>query len=224
MREVADLSQGHAGHVRVGANPGVPEALVGAACSTLLRDAPKVTLKATIGVMDFLAAALRSGELDLAVGGIAATPSEDLGHEHLLDDAFVVYASVNHRLARRKQLTVSDLAQERWASADSSAAFQRLRRAFEERGLPSPRLAVESNATSVRFRAVAGSDLLGFTAKTHLRQVARRFGLAELPVKELSWQRGVGVSYRKDAYFSPAARRFIEILKATAKEIAAEKP
>jgi len=32
------------------------------------------------------------------------------------------------------------------------------------------------------------------------------------------------VIYRKDAYLSPAARRFIEILKATAKEIAAEKP
>jgi len=31
-----------------------------------------------------------------------------------------------------------------------------------------------------------------------------------------------GVIYRKDAYLSPAARRFIEILKKTAKEIAKE--
>ena len=29
--------------------------------------------------------------------------------------------------------------------------------------------------------------------------------------------------FRKDAYLSPVARRFIEILKKTAKEIAAEK-
>lgn len=33
------------------------------------------------------------------------------------------------------------------------------------------------------------------------------------------WRRRVGVSYRKDAHLSPAARRFIEILEATAKEI-----
>ena len=32
----------------------------------------------------------------------------------------------------------------------------------------------------------------------------------------------VGMIYRKDAYLSPAAQRFIEILKATAKEIAKE--
>ena len=32
-----------------------------------------------------------------------------------------------------------------------------------------------------------------------------------------------GVIIREDAYLSPAAKRFIEILKETAKEIAAEK-
>jgi hypothetical protein len=33
-----------------------------------------------------------------------------------------------------------------------------------------------------------------------------------------------GVIYRKDAYLPPVARRFIEILKKTAKEIRAAKP
>jgi len=48
-------------------------------------------------------------------------------------------------------------------------------------------------------------------------------GLVEIPVKEMTWRRSSGVIYRKDAYLSPAARRFIEILRATAKEMAAEK-
>lgn len=50
----------------------------------------------------------------------------------------------------------------------------------------------------------------------------KRLRLVKIPVKEMSWRRRVGVSYRKDAYLSPAARRFIEILKTTAKEIAKE--
>jgi DNA-binding transcriptional LysR family regulator len=44
-----------------------------------------------------------------------------------------------------------------------------------------------------------------------------------IPVKELMWTRHVGVSYRKDAYLSPVARRFIEILKSTALEIGKER-
>ena len=43
-------------------------------------------------------------------------------------------------------------------------------------------------------------------------------------MKDLTYIRRVGVVYRKDAYLSPAARRFIEILKATAKKLAAERP
>jgi len=42
-------------------------------------------------------------------------------------------------------------------------------------------------------------------------------------VKNLPVSRRVGVFYRKDAYLSPAARRFIEILKTTAIEIAPKK-
>ena len=40
-------------------------------------------------------------------------------------------------------------------------------------------------------------------------------------VKELELNFGAAVIYRKNGYLSPAARRFIEILKATAKEISA---
>ena len=53
---------------------------------------------------------------------------------------------------------------------------------------------------------------------------AAHFPIIELRVRDLGFTRRVGVFYRKDAYLSPAARRFIEILKVTAKEIAAEKP
>jgi DNA-binding transcriptional LysR family regulator len=56
-----------------------------------------------------------------------------------------------------------------------------------------------------------------------VRHGAARFGIVELRVKDFTLTRRGGVIYRKDAYLSPAARRFIEILKATAKEISDEK-
>lgn len=222
-REVADLSQGRVGHLRIGAGAGMVDDLLTAASSTLLKDASKVTLAVTIGNNDVLVPALRDGELDMIVSTIPTVPIEDLVQEHLFDDEFIVYASVNHRLAGRKQLTIADLAQERWAlSAANVLSWQSLHQAFESSGLPPPKIAMVAVSVSLKLRTVASTDLLGFTSRRVLRQADPRFRLVELPTKEISWRRRVGVGYQKDAYLSPAARRFIEILKSTAREIAKE--
>ena len=51
-----------------------------------------------------------NGELDLFVGGVFGAPHEDLVQEYLFDDEFVVYASTNHRLARRENISLADIA------------------------------------------------------------------------------------------------------------------
>jgi len=112
-REAADLSQGSAGDLRIGATPEFAEYLLPPAFSALFKVAPKVTVKVTVAAPDALRPALRSGELDLLVSGIASAPFEDLVSVPLLDDEFVVVSSVNHRLAKRERVTISDLAQER---------------------------------------------------------------------------------------------------------------
>jgi DNA-binding transcriptional LysR family regulator len=48
-----------------------------------------------------------------------------------------------------------------------------------------------------------------------VRQAAPALKLVELRVQGVTWRRRVGVTYRKDAYLSPLAVRFIETLKAT---------
>jgi DNA-binding transcriptional LysR family regulator len=95
---------------------------------------------------------------------------------------------------------------------------------FEDAGFPPPVIAMETAAIAPKISLVAASDVLGFTARRLLRDVGARFRLAELHVKGLPYIRAVGVSYRKDAYLSPAARRFIEILKTTAKKTTVGKP
>ena len=220
-REAADLSQGSAGDLRIGATPEFAEYLLPPAFSALFKVAPKVTVKVTVAAPDALRPALRSGELDLLVSGIASAPFEDLVSVPLLDDEFVVVSSIDHRLAKRERVTISDLAQERWAvSAASVLSWQWLHRMFKEHGLPPPRLTMDSNSAWLRLLTVASSDLLGFSSKRFLRQVAAHFPLAELRVREPTWARHIGVSYRKDAYLPPALMRLTEILKTTARELA----
>jgi len=220
--EVEDISQGRVGVLRIGANQFSIDFLLPAACCVLMEDAPKATVKLTAGGSDVLMPALHSGRLDLIIGFFASVP-EGIAHEHLMTDEFVVYARADHPLAKFKQVTVDDLASNRWALGPANVPdWQWVHRVFEESGLAPPQIAMETSATRLRLEAVAASELLGFAPRQFVLQATDRLRLAELRVEGLAWPCNLGVRYRKDAYLSPAARRFIEILKATAKEIAKE--
>jgi DNA-binding transcriptional LysR family regulator len=101
---------------------------------------------------------------------------------------------------------------------------QILLRAFEDGGYPPPIIAMETAAMGPKLELVAHSDVLGFTARRLVRGAAARLELVELALEGVPRTRPVGVSYRRDAYLSPTAWRFIEILKAIAKKMAAQNP
>jgi len=218
-REVADLAHGRAGHLRIGASPSNAEVLLPEACSTLLMEAPKVTLNVAVLDNDALLPALRNGDLDVALTHTQQFAQPDVTQDLFRKDEFVVYCAASHRLAKRKSVTLNDLAQERWAVTVASAfgPLLSLRRAFEARGLPAPRVTLVSELVMFKLRVVAGSDLVGITVKANVDAAVTYPRLKILSVKGLDWIRPVAVAYRKDAYLSPAARRFIEILKTTAK-------
>jgi DNA-binding transcriptional LysR family regulator len=69
---------------------------------------------------------------------------------------------------------------------------------------------------------VASADLLGIATRRSVDAMADTLGMQRLAVTDAKWIRPVAVIYRKDGYLSPVAKRFVEILKATAKEIVAE--
>jgi DNA-binding transcriptional LysR family regulator len=223
-REIADLAQGRAGHLRIGMGPTITEQLVPATSVALWNDTKNITFKIVVSDNDVMVPALRDGELDLIVNYLRPYPMDDLVNEQLYNDDHVVIASADHHLINKKKVTLADLAQERWALTEPALMSQQwLRLRFQDNGYPPPQCAFESRSIRLRFQTVASSDLLDFTSNSVFRQASRQLRLAEIPVKELSWSRPVGVIYRKDAYLSPAAKRFIEILKEMAKKIAKDK-
>lgn len=220
MRAVADVSEGRAGDLRVGAGAVIAGDLLSTGYRAFRKAAPNVTLRIAVDVTERLIPLLLAGELDLIITVMSSPADEYLVQEHLFDDKMVVVSSVHHRLAGKKRVSLSDLAQECWAlSAVNVQSWQWMHRAFEDHGLPPPRVAMVG-PTSLRLPIVASSDLLGFCARRLLKQPVPPYALAELRVRELQWIRRIAVSRRKDAYLSPAARRLIGILKATAAKIA----
>ena len=215
LKEVADLNGGRSGLLRIGASFEAAELLLPSACEILLKRSPDVITKITVGTNEALIPALRSAELDLIISGIPAAGDKDFVQERLWDDEFIVCAAASHPLAGKKRITIADLAGERWALASATTlAWQQIYRAFADNGLPPPFVAMEANFRLIRLRVISRSGLLGYIPRWELQQAAQQLKLVEIPVKELAWKRTLGVRFRRDAYLSPAARRFIEILKA----------
>jgi DNA-binding transcriptional LysR family regulator len=219
-REVTDLRLGRVGSVRIGAGVGIAEHLLASACSALLQAAPGLELTLSVASNAVLLPALRRGDQDLVVSGIPPSPYTDLVQEPLYDDPFVVYGSAKHRLAKRKLVSIPELGQERWAlSAPDDLAWTWLKRLFEDHRLPPPRIAFQTAAALVRAEAVAMSDLLSFSPRRMLRHAWKHIPLVEIRVKGLAWTRPIGISYRRGQYLSPAARRAIDLLKSSARDL-----
>jgi DNA-binding transcriptional LysR family regulator len=221
--EVHDLTKGRSGHLRVGANSHAIEHVLPATIETLRNEAPKVTLKVIGGPTAGLVAALRSGEVDLIITGIVSPTEQDLVQVHLWDDDYYVYASADHRLAIRKRLSIADVAVEGWALPQDAPPTLWLHRTFQDYGFAPPKLMLETSSLSLRRHMVASSNLLDFLPRISGRSAPAGLQLAELRVKELTWRRPFVARYRRGAYLSPAAKLFIDVMSATAKEVSARR-
>jgi DNA-binding transcriptional LysR family regulator len=217
-REAADLSEGRAGHLRVGSGPAHAD-LLPSAYAVLQKEAPDVTLSATASDNDVMIPALLKGELDLIVNYFPDFPLPGCDVDPLPGrHDIVVYAAAGHPLARKRTRTLADLTGQSWVlSPMNLVPWHWLPQAFLKSGLPPPRTAFETRSVPLRLQVVAATGHLGFLAGRIVRRAASQYRVKELPLRDVTWHRPIGIILRKGAYLSPAARRFIEILKSTAK-------
>jgi len=220
-REAANLAKGHAGHVMVGVHQGTSENILASACAALPGHPFRASLKITVARSADFKKAMNKGEMDFCVSMPELYSPREFAFDHLLDSQVIVFASSSHRLTKCKQVSITDLEDERWATIHrtTSPEWQILFRAFAVNRLPPPFVALEANSQAIRLAAVAYSGYLSITSRQLLHQEARKLPLVELPVKEYSRSNRFAIVYRKDAYLSPTAERLIGILKAQIKDM-----
>lgn len=210
-REIADIGQGLSGHVRLGIVPTAAQLLLPPVARQLLQEAPEVTLKTVVGLIDTLIPLLRSGEIDLLVG-TESKESSDLVSKVLAQDAIVVAASSSHELCGQKP-RLKDLNGYRWALQPPGAPTRDwLDHTFDRYRLPRPRVQVESTMLLMLPTLIAETGLLSFISRHHLSSDQNGGKLKEIALKEMTMQRRLVVSHRNSAYISPAAARLIELL------------
>ena len=98
-------------HLRIGANESIGEHVLPRFTHSFREQCPQIALKIRIGFSDHVLAALRQGEVDVAL--IADRPRDrDFRVEPLMTDRLIGIVSPRHRLANRASLRLSDLASE----------------------------------------------------------------------------------------------------------------
>jgi DNA-binding transcriptional LysR family regulator len=185
-REIKEIGDGHVGSLRIGVGGAISEEFLASAFARLRQEAPRATLQVFVSDNDVMVPLLRKGELDLIINYYMTVQVDDVVCEHLFYDEYVVCAAGTHRLAKQKQVELTDLVEESWAWADPSlGSQQKMRETFRDAGLPPPRVGLECRSTALRLRSVAQSDLLDFTSLSVIRQLGSA-SIVVLPVKELT--------------------------------------
>ena len=209
-RELSAIGKGLTGHVRIGIVPTAAQFLLPSVARQLLLEAPEVTLRTVVGLIDTLKPLLRAGEIDIMVG--TESPTEE-GHvsKVIAEDAIVVAASARHELLRGTP-TLKDLTAYRWALQPPGAPTRDwLDHTFDRKRLPRPQVQVESTMLLMLPTLIEQTGLLSFISRHHVEGRAGKSTLKEIPIKEATMHRRLVVSHRTNTYLSPAASRLLEL-------------
>lgn len=211
-RELQSIGAGLTGHVRIGIVPTAAQFLLPAVARRLLHEAPQVTLRTVVGLIDTLRPLLRAGELDLMVGTESADEAGWIS-KRLAEDMIVVAASDKHPVFR-SQPTLKDLGAHAWALQPPGAPTRDwLDHTFDRQRLPRPRVQVETTMLLMLPALIVQTGLLSFISRHHLQGRARIPGLREVPIKAAAMRRRLVVTYRANGFLSPAARRLLELFE-----------
>jgi DNA-binding transcriptional LysR family regulator len=177
----------------------------------LLHEAPGVTLRTVVGLIDTLKPQLRAGELDLMVGTESETEPGYVSRL-LAEDLIVVAASARHAVFKKQKPALKDLIAYPWALQPPGAPTRDwLDHTFDRSGLPRPRVQVETTMLLMLPALIVETGLLSFVSRHHLVGRARGSGLKEVPVRGATMRRRLVVTHRAHSFLSPAARRLVEL-------------
>jgi LysR family transcriptional activator of glutamate synthase operon len=208
--EMLALKGMEAGHLTIGAMHTMGPVDVSLALAIFHERHPGVELTVREHSSEEMAEMLRVDELDLAFLSVTERiESRGLGLQQLLSEELVVVVPVDHRLASRKRLKMSELAEERFISFREGARLRELLvSAGREAGFE-PLVKLESNESQRVRRLVAR----GLGVAVLPRSDAERPG-AEVAVAALvepALRRDITLAWRAERRHAPAATEFLDL-------------
>ena len=214
-REVGEIGQGRSGLVRIGMVPTAARFLMPPLARRFIGESPGIAFRTVIANNDVLRTALKAGDVDVIVS-FAHAGDEDVATHPIFHDECVVVAARAHPVFRARA-TLRGLLDWGWVLAGPAVATREwLEQAFRNKGLPGPRVQVETNQVLFLPELIEQGRLLAFMSR---RQLTRGGKLREVALRETTMRREFSVGYRKLGYRSPATQRVIEALQSGGRQL-----
>lgn len=221
VKELEFLSDPAAGELRIGCTEAGATGFVPAVIDRLSRKFARVTFH----VLAADAAALTARELperniELAIGATPGhTPGTEIETEVLFNDRQVVMAGAKSKWVRARNLTLGELAHERWVlpPSDSIAGFH-VAEAFRSCGLSPPVARVVSFSMPLAHHLLASGNYLSMQP-VEMARLAKHLPLKVLDVQFQGIPRSIAIMTLKNRSVSPLAQRFMECAREMAKNL-----
>lgn len=163
LRDLEVFSNGLKGNLRVALTPTTTVANLPEILLAFQRKAPDVQISVVSRPSHTHLEALRSGEMDIAVGPTGPEyQSDDLSTHIVSREAISVMASPNHPLATKSKVTLQDMARFGWIyPVDPFPSADDIRQVFVDGGVAPPRVGFQSSSTMMNRDILRQTDLLG---------------------------------------------------------------
>ena len=219
IRDIEFLADPTVGEVRIASGDTLAGGLMSAVIDQLSRRHPKIVIRvvqANAETLEFRE--LRERRVDLALARIPGSfVDDDLDVELLFEDPHRVVVGARSPWARRRKVTLAELANEPWIFASNHVIRELITEAFNACGLELPQERVSSSSILLRNHLLATGRFLTVLPVSVLRYNAKLWSLKALPVDLGVKPRSVAILTLKNRTASPVAQLFVEHLRAVAK-------
>jgi LysR family transcriptional regulator, transcription activator of glutamate synthase operon len=221
--ELQALSGMYAGHVTIGAMHTMGPVDLSLALALFSERHPNVHFTVREQSSEEMAEMLRVDELDLAFLSVTERiESRGLGLHQLVSEELVVLLPRSHRLGKRKQVRMAELADEPFISFRAGARLRELLFAAGREAHFEPRVTLESNESQRVRRLVSRGLGVAILPRSDAEGPGADVAVATL--SEPTLRRDITLAWREGRRHAPAAAEFLDLARETFSEQAEGEP
>ena len=209
---------GYDGPLLIGGTPVTLIELVPAAIDLLTRGKARISITVMEGVDAALLEKLRAGEIDVMVSGVThVAPPADVAQEVLLELPFDAVVNGKSRFAKRRVMSLQDLAHVQWALPTPGSAFHRhLEGIFVTSGVPFPESYWACDSLMALKSLVTRADCVSILPRHAVALEARAGVLHMIRLRNIASRRPIGVMTLRTRTPSSVTDRFLAALRRAA--------
>lgn len=218
VKSIEFLADPTAGEVRIGTTAFLAASFVSALIDRLSRRHPRIRFQLLTGYLETLHRDLSERKVDLLIVRSSGPMTDERFHfEFLFEDHYVVAAGAKNPWTRRRDIQLSDLAEQRWVLPPRESVIGSIiTQAFRAGGFEYPRATVVTDSPHMRVSLLETGRFITVFPSSALKFLTKGAALKVLPVELPAARRPNGIVTVKDR----AVSSLVQIVMDSARELA----